>query len=126
MEASKRRTITLTGRSPVRILDADWPIIASASGDSFTGNDGARHLQAQRQGELDEWWLKVRQHYSDGRTLVYGRITHGWHGGEDWAGGMLLEPGADIAAALHSVGCSSPIPAECFRDCLAALPPVDL
>ena len=124
---TKQRTITLTGRRPVRILEADWPKIASVSGDSYGGNDCARHNQAVHQGECDEYWLIVRQH-ADGRALVYAVLDAAiaeWHapaGGESYRGGEMLDAGADLAAAVQRVGEAAGLPAELIRDCIADLP----
>lgn len=96
----KQRTITLTGRAPVKIHDSDWPAIAAASEKTW---DNEHEFQAN-----ETWhdWIKVRQH-QDGRTLVYassdystqyqGRTGHLIKGGE------LLAPGADIPAAILRV-----------------------
>ena len=54
-------TITLTGRAPVRIRKADWPIVAKA-----TAWNGEIEAQADRHSQLI-----VRQH-ADGRAVVYG------------------------------------------------------
>jgi len=63
--APKYRTITLSDRAPVKIVEADWPEIAS--GKSWGSQ---RESQANRR-----WSLRVRQHKSDGRTIVYGTYT---------------------------------------------------
>jgi hypothetical protein len=65
----EKRTITLTGRPPIRIVVADWPVLADASGDSWRDRgDQARYDQARHRGELDTYLLRVRQH-ADGRVV---------------------------------------------------------
>lgn len=120
------RTITLTDRPPVKIREEEWPELAQAAGDSYHGLDYARRRQASAQGELDEWWLRVRQH-ADGRAIVYGRYTTGWHPqAEDWAGGELLAAGDDLAAAIRRVGEAGSVPDQCIRECIASLPAEEL
>jgi hypothetical protein len=85
-------TITLTGRAPVRVRKAEWPIVASAE-----WHDGEVPEQADR-----VWRLTVRQH-ADGRTVVYGVHETAYRGERDRRGGELLEAGADIPAAIHRV-----------------------
>jgi len=77
------RTITLTDRAPVKIVDDEWSIIAGDSDHDGQVESQANHI----------WWIKVRQH-ADGRRIVYGRLGEGcggahigWHG---WAGGYLI------------------------------------
>jgi len=128
---TKTRTITLTGRPPVKIRDEQWPTIAEASGDSYRGNDYARRSQALHQGECDKYTLKVRQH-ADGRALVYGILDaaiSAWNapaGGEDFRGGELLDKGLDIAVAIRRVGESCNLPDSIIRECIADLPAVEL
>lgn len=128
---SSLRTITLTGRAPVKIDEALWPVVASASADSFGGSDYARHQQALHRGEVDSYRLTARQH-TDGRALVYGVLgaaIREWGqpaGGEDWRGGELLEPGADLAAAIRRVGQEGGLPESVVRECIADLPPENL
>ena len=123
----KRRTITLTGRRPVKIIEADWPKISSAQDDSYGGGDYARHQQALGQGECDQYWLVVRQH-ADGRALVYAVLDAAgseWHApacGESYRGGEMLDAGADLAEAVQRVGDAAGLPAELIRDCIADLP----
>lgn len=127
---TKTRTITLTGLPPVKIREDQWPTIAEASGDSYRGNDYARHQQAVHQGECDKYTLKVRQH-ADGRALVYGILDaaiSAWNapaGGEDFRGGELAQ-GADIPAAIRRVGESCHLPDSIIRECIADLPAVEL
>jgi hypothetical protein len=128
---TRHLTITLTGRAPVRVLKADWPILASATGDSCAGNDCGRYQQALGQGECDRYRLTVRQH-EDGRAVVYGVLDAAiveWHapaGGEDHRGGELLDAGADLAAAIRRVGESCHLPDPLIRDCAADLPAVEI
>lgn len=125
--ATKRRTITLTGRRPVTITEEEWPIIAEATGDSYRGSDYARHHQSSVCGEVDDYSLRVRQH-ADGRTIVYGVLDAAeaaWHApaaGESYRGGVMLTAGADIAAAIRRVGESCRLPAAVIRECIADLP----
>lgn len=152
----KARTITLTGRPPVKIKEDEWPIIASAKGDSYRGNDDyGRHRQALGQGECDEYSLHVRQH-ADGRTLVYGVLSAAiaaWRqpaAGESHRGGVLLSPPADgtpgrwiwegtidevpativmwpeIADAIRRVGEECGLPDAVIRECIADLPAEEL
>jgi hypothetical protein len=126
---SKQRTITLTGRRPVTIDEDDWPLIARASGDDYGGLDRARHQQASDQGELDEYSLRVRQH-ADGRAIVYGTYTEGWHTSHDGlthAGEIVDNPPGDYSArriedALERVGDTLGVPPQLIADAIADLP----
>jgi hypothetical protein len=122
----KTRTITLTGRRPVTIDEAEWPLIARASGDDYDGNDPARHQQASDQGELDEYSLRVRQH-ADGRAVVYGTYTEGWnteHDGLTHAGYVVIPDGdpPSIEQAVGRVGKDLGVPEQLVADCIADLP----
>jgi len=125
--APKVRTITLTDAPPVRIREDLWPVIASARGDSYDDNDYARHSQAKAQGELDEYFLTVRQH-ADGRAIVYARLdgSSAWTRTENRAEGVRLDAGADLAAAVRRVGERCQLPDRIIRDCIGDLPAVDL
>lgn len=106
----RTRTITLTDRPPVRIVEEDWPIIAEAYGDSYVGSDYSRHQQARAHGEVDRYTLRVRQH-ANGRTLVYGVLDaadaawgapacgKGWRGGELLAGRYAVERGSYLGTS---------------------------
>ena len=125
---TKLRTITLTDRAPVEIDANEWPTIAIASGDSYSGSDYAKHQQARSQGEIDTYTLRARKH-ADGRVLVYGVLDAAiaaWQapaGGEDRRAGALLAPAnGNIAATIRSVGEQCRIPDHVIRDCIASLP----
>jgi len=132
----KTRTITLTGRAPVKIREDEWPEIASAKGDSCTS------AQFRPDYEIDEYAIRVRQH-ADGRTIVYALLNAAiadWHqpaGGESQRGGYLLTPegegeltaddgrvvpGSVIADAIKRVGRECNIPDSVVRECIADLP----
>lgn len=123
-------TITLTDRAPIKIRKDEWPVLASARGDSYRGDPGRRR-QALQQSECDEYRLTVRQH-SDGRAIVYGVVDAAiaaWHapaGGESWRGGDLLEPGADLASVIRDVGARASMPDSVIRACIADLPAVEI
>lgn len=117
---AKKRTITLTDRRPVSIVEADWPIIARGSESHSTRNG-----TPLPDYESSEWRLFVRRH-QDGRAIVYGVVdgpTTGWPGaGIDWRGGELLDAGADLALAVRRVGEAGAIPGAAIRECIADLP----
>lgn len=118
-EQRKQRTITLTGRAPVKVYEDEWPLIASA-----TIRPGAMdHGTPVPDYQTDTFTLRVRRH-GDGRTLVYGVIdaATAWTGTEDRRGGKLLAAGEDIAAAIEEVGADCGIPESVVRACVADLP----
>lgn len=98
-----QRTITLTGRPPIKIEDDDWDCIAQAS---YSEHDGQVECQANR---TSKWWVKVRQH-DDGRAIVYAGYdyTSNWQGARNYAArqGDLLDgkPTAiDICRAIEDI-----------------------
>jgi hypothetical protein len=114
----KTRTITLTDRPPVRIVEDEWPVIAQAY-------DESRRDQTRRNGEL-----VVRRH-RDGRTLVHGTldIASVWTGTESRRDGVLLPAdasAAEIVAAIRKAGSECGLPERVIRECIADLPPEDL
>jgi len=125
---AKTRTITLTDRQPVRIIEDEWPIIASAYNDSYIGSDSGRRHQALGQGEFPAASLTVRRQHQDGRVLVYGVLSaadRAWGapaGGESWRGGELLAEGKDLALAIRRVGAAGNLPEVVIRACIADLP----
>lgn len=119
------RTITLTDRAPVTIVEAEWPEIASGRYQTPTsiisGGDGTVTTIA----------IRVRQH-ADGRAIVYGTDHRtGADGYTSRAGQYLVFGGGDlIADAIHAVGqdlCTQ-AGSDCadiqraVRACLADLP----
>jgi hypothetical protein len=102
---SERRTITLTGRPPVRIDPEKWPIVAKV--------DEVTEAQSTR---IDR--LFVRQH-ADGRAIVYGESG-------SRAAGELLPPANYIYAALRRVAESIGAPPELANRCMAKMPAFDL
>lgn len=127
---NKIRTITLTGRRPVKINEDEWPVVAKATGDSFAGNDGSQHAQASVQGELDTYNIIVRQH-ADGRALVYAVVSGAtaWTGTGDYRGGEMVSALIDLPSAIESVGrlaVEHGLPEALIRECIADLPAEDL
>ena len=122
-----QRTITVTGRRPVKIYDEEWPVIAVAEGDSYGPRDCGRYQQALAQLELDTYLLCVRQH-ADSRVIVYAvfRAATVWTGNKTRSGGELLATGADIPAAIRRVGRDCSIPDSVIRECIADLPAEEL
>lgn len=126
---SKTRTITLTGRPPVRIREDAWPVLASAS---YHDYDGQYDFQA---AEHYRGRLTVRQH-ADGRAVVYAVCTYdtAWveRRGYEQRAGDLLPAGSldDIIEAIRRVHASIDIVDEDHMDmwrlladeCIADLP----
>ncbi len=123
MTAMSTRTITLTRRRPVTIDTADWPEIACAGWDSWTGSaDKVLYDQASGRGEIDRCTIRVRKH-ADGRRIIYGTYTEGVctrHDGLARAGELLA--GADgTEAAIARVGSALGAPARLIAECIASL-----
>lgn len=100
---SKTRTITLTGRPPVKINEDNWPFIASVVDSE---HDSQYECQANRKSK---WFVGVRQH-EDGRAIVYatyGYETQLQHESDLYVKrGVLLEEGAttqQIVSAIEEV-----------------------
>lgn len=109
------RTITLTGRPPVKIDEDNWPVIASAADEE---HDGLVRCQANR---LSNWSVKVRQH-DDGRAIVYATYGYSsnWQGARGYSAkrGVMLPADCsaqDICNAIGSV-CEDVAGAECDGD----------
>lgn len=104
-------TITLTGRAPVAIDEAIWPVIARGEKDYDHNNQ-----------ELDRsYYLTVRRH-ADGRALIYGHYSTSWQGEKDIRGGYVIAKEADIAATIAKVGELIRSPQHVIDECVANLP----
>ena len=94
------RTITLTGRAPVRITEEQWPMVAIAEHAAW---DNQYRFQANRTWD---GWVRARCH-ADGRVLVYGCDAYASQfpddAGYEIRAGYLLEAGADVCAAIERV-----------------------
>lgn len=112
--APKTRVITLTDRPPIKIKEDEWPVIAESR-----WYEGQYDFQANRDG-----WLKVRQH-ADGRSIVYGAFDSEFQTESNLRGGVLLDKGADIAAAINRVAATCNA-TQCAADCIADLPPEEI
>lgn len=101
--APKYRTISLTDRAPVRIDEAEWPVLARGS---YFAYDGQVVQQSNRRTSIQ---IIVRRH-ADGRALVYGVYDYDSHfqheTGESYRRGDLLASDSDesdIIAAIRTV-----------------------
>jgi hypothetical protein len=111
-KAERTRTVTLTDRPPVRILEVDWPIIARAA----TAPDGAtRGVYARR--------------HADGRVLVYAAAEPLDATRAPLRAGYLLDPpvtGSQIVGALRRAGAEVALPPPVIATAIASLPPEPL
>jgi len=110
----KIRTITLTGRAPVKVRDSQWPIVAVAS-----DHDGQVECQANR-----KWWIRIRKH-ADGRLLVYGAYDTAFQTEHDLRAGYLLDAdhdAKDIADAVYLVANGITAERRLADECIADLP----
>lgn len=100
MTNQKKKTIKLTGRPPVRIVEADWPLIAKAHHKTW---DGEYEFQSFRHTDYS---LSVRRH-NDGRAIVYGVYDHttSWQHEEMkiYRRGRLLTGDEDIVRGIETV-----------------------
>lgn len=117
--AAEHLTITLTGRSPVKIRKEDWPVIASGKDRPGSFVNGTPRPDY----ETDSHRITVRQH-ADGRAVVYAVLdgATAWTGTKSCRGGLLLPAGADVAAAIERVGSDVGLPDSVIRECVADLP----
>jgi hypothetical protein len=125
----KYRTITLTNRAPVRIVEEDWPIIAE-------GHCGSETSECNIE-------VRVRRH-CDGRAIVYGRFSYDYDFGDipissltriKGRVGHLSSADADLAAGLRIVGDylrermadadMHKFITKTIDDCVAHLPPIE-
>lgn len=102
MNTDEKLTITMSGRRPLSIIKADWPILAPAY-----RSDGGIH---------------VREH-ADGRRIVYGYWRHG---GTPEAG--FLVAAGDEEATVRAILCVGKTFGleHLANECIASLPPEEL
>lgn len=126
----KARTITLTGKPPVKIREDEWPIIA---GGNYEDYDNQYRFQANRTTDLD---IRVRQH-ADGRAIVYGVYDYSTNfqheRGKVQRVGYVVDAGGDLVAAIQQVGedlterdVDAAIVRDVVNDCIAELPAKEL
>jgi hypothetical protein len=108
-------TITLTGRPPVRIRKAEWPIVAQA-----VWHDGQVPTEWTRRHRLT-----VRQH-EDGRAIAYGVCESLLPHERDRRGGELVDAGGDVAAAVYRVAEHLEVDRWLAEECIADLPAMEL
>lgn len=135
-DTKKYRTITLTNRPPVRIVDAgddspDWGRIAVGR---YDWHDGEVRSQANR---TRKGFIAVRTDREDKRAIVYGVADYSttYQGEADAMkrGGYLLETTdpAKIIEAIHKVardidGIDGIDTDALARECIADLPAEDI
>jgi hypothetical protein len=121
-ETLGKTKITLGGRAPVIIVNAEWPKIASASEFDSIYEANAHTV----------WNITVREH-ADGRRIVYGTALAGPNGAhlgfkEFRTGTILHKVGSidhDTISAI--VSCATLIGAQKLSQaCIASLPAVEL
>jgi len=100
---TKKRTITLTGRRPVRINEHEWPVLAAASYHDYEGQYDFQSFRHWR------GFVRVRQH-EDERAIVYARCwydtVYRGESGYDQHAGELLPAGTtpeQIISAIRRV-----------------------
>lgn len=93
-------TITLSGRTPIKIKKEDWPCIAEAMDEQW---EGEYESQSNRSSS---WFLRVRKH-ADGRIVVYARYSYDtrWVSERNKLvrGGVLRPDATDIEGAIKEV-----------------------
>ena len=112
----KTRTITLTGRPPVSIDEAEWQRIAHAK-----TWDGEHEVQANR-----KWQITVRENGGEEpgtRMIVYGVYATRWQGEHGHNAGEIVEStdSAQVCRAIERVAEAIGCP-ELAHDCIAGLP----
>lgn len=109
---AKTRVITMSRRAPIRIRDAEWPILAEVSWSAEEGQDAGG-------------WLKVRRH-ADGRVVVYGGDSSHRRFPDDLRAGELVAAGADVVAAIMLIAAELGAPHSITRSAIAQLPPEEV
>lgn len=84
-------TIKMSDRPAIRIVDADWPMLAKTS------------LAVRHGGAIDHYSIRVRRH-ADGRHLVYGEVVGASETGtESASAGRLVVQVGDVLAAIRGI-----------------------
>lgn len=107
----KTRIVTLTDRAPVRIIEDEWPVIATGF-----DCDSEHAFQANR-----TWRVTVRRH-EDGRTLVYGRFDSRYAHDHDIRAGYLLPNDEDVVDVIRTVTSEIGANVHVSSVCIANLP----
>lgn len=111
--AVKERTITLTDRAPIRIIEADWPVIASAK-----WWEGEHEFQSFRTA-----LVRVRKS-GDGRHIVYGVTTSSYPRETERRAGVFLDAfGSSMLCATIREVAEAIGHADLAAECIANLPP---
>lgn len=129
MTDQERLTINLTGRRPVSIVKADWPVIAEVEHEDF---EGEYRMQANR---ITDFMIKVRRHV-DGRAIVYGKHSFETRWASERGGtfrrGELLDRDDDICHAIKRVcedleeASGNPVWSRMVNDCINDMPAVEI
>jgi hypothetical protein len=121
-EVAGKTKITLGGRAPVLIINAEWPKIASASEFDSIYEANAHTV----------WNITVREH-ADGRRIVYGSALAGPNGAhlgfkEFRTGTILHKVGSiDLDTIRVIAECATLIGKQGLsQTCIATLPAVEL
>ncbi len=130
MEPKKTLKINMTDHRPVIIDKSEWPVVASAHGDSCAAKDYSRQQQAKAQGELDEYHLVVRQHFDHEfpMFLVYGIFgaAKAWTGNEHAAAGELIKNENELPSAIRRIGERCKLPESIICECVNDLEPEEM
>ena len=112
----KTRTITLTGRPPVRVSEDKWGLIACAAW-------GMR----VRENE-EKCTLRVRENEEKTRWIVYGTYSLGLNNSRDGlsSAGELIDDRDDIPSAIERVGKILGAKPQLIASCIADLPAIEL
>ena len=98
---TKSILIKLSNKTPVKIQENEWPIIAHGN---YKDYDNQFRFQANRATDL---YVKVRQHI-DGRAIIYGRFHYSTNfqnerDNSQYAG-YVIDAGDDIIETIQRVG----------------------
>lgn len=103
--ANERIVITLTGRRPISIISADWPIIACAK-------------VTLTEGKMKHEFCLFARMNPDGRAIIYGNGSKG-------RGGKYLSTPHTMDKVAYQIGVTGrelDVPTELIEKCIASLP----